>query len=47
MKKILVSLLLLVVAVGAGAQTFPVNNLVVNGTSQFTGQGVSLLLEIS
>jgi len=39
MKKIIVSLFLVFVAVAAGAQTFPVNNLVVNGTSQFTGQG--------
>ena len=39
MKKILASVLLLLLSVAASAQTFPVNNLVVNGTSQFTGQG--------
>ena len=42
MKKILLNLLLLLPVV-ANAQTFPVNNLVVNGTSSFAGQSTFTL----
>jgi len=39
MKKLITLIAGLLWVVAASSQTFPVNNLVVNGTSQFTGQG--------